>query len=262
MKKIIYVGLALATIAIGCKQETKSTSLVGVHKLDKQVVTDGKTETVRTTANGDVQYKIYTPEGYFYIGIAKDSSGGFGTGTYKQEGNTITESNTYNSGSLDTAWNVKLEITAAEKGYTQVIPDFMSGGAKYKITENYTTVSTTGTSALDGIWQQTKSMDVKDGKDTVVGTYNEYKVYNAGHFMWATKYNDTAAKKMVNMVGHGTFTLNNDALTEQLDMSSRAGITGKYAIKLKFNGADEYTQETADTVKKTVNFKTYKRIKK
>lgn len=262
MKKIIYVGLALATIAIGCKQETKSTSLVGVHKMDKQVITDGKTETVRTTANGDVQYKIYTSEGYFYIGIAKDSSGGFGTGTYKQEGNTITESNTYNSGSLDTAWNVKLEITAAEKGYTQVIPELMSGGAKYKITENYTTVSTSGTSALDGIWHQTKSMDVKDGKDTVVGTYNEYKVYNAGHFMWATKFTDTATKKVSNYVGHGTFTVNNDALTEQLDISNVRGAMGKYSIKLKFNGADEFTQETADTAKKTVNFKTYKRIKK
>jgi hypothetical protein len=230
--------------------------------LNVPVVTDGKTETVRTTANGDVQYKIYTPEGYFYIAFSKDSTTNFGVGSYVQVDKVVTESNIYNSISLDTASSVKLDITAAEKGYTQVIPEITVSGTKYKFTEDYTTVSSTGTSALDGIWHQTKSMDVKDGKDTVVGTYNEYKVYNAGHFMWATKYNDTAAKKMVNMVGHGTFTLNNDALTEQLDMSSRAGITGKYAIKLKFNGTDEYTQETADTVKKTVNFKTYKRIKK
>ena len=262
MKKIIYVGLALATIAIGCKQETKTTSLVGVHKLDKQVITDGKTETVKTAANGDVQYKIYTPEGYFYIGMTKDSTGGFGTGSYKQEGNIITESNIFNSGSLDTAWDAKLEITPAEKGYTQVIPELMSGGVKYKLTENYTTVSSTGTSALDGIWHQTKSLDVKNGKDSVVSTYNEYKVYNAGHFMWAAKYTDTATKKVSNLVGHGTFNLNNEALTEQLDLSNVKGAVGKYEIKIKFNGADEYTQEIADTAKKTVNFKTYKRIKK
>jgi hypothetical protein len=73
---------------------------------------------------------------------------------------------------------------------------------------------------------------------------------------------DTAAKKMTNLVGHGTFTLNNDALTEQLDFSSLKGAVGKYDIKVKFNGADEYTQETADTTNKTVGFKTYKRIKK
>lgn len=261
MKKIIYLSLAVAAVAVGCKQETKSTSLVGVHKLDKQVITDGKTETVRTTENGDVQYKIYTQEGYFYIGMSKDSSGGFGTGTYKQEGNTITESNTYNSGSLDTAWNAKLEITAAEKGYTQVIPELMAGGAKYKVTENYTTVASTGTSALDGIWHQTKTVLIK-GKDTTNQTYNEYKVYHAGHFMWATKYTDTATKKVSNLVGHGTFTVNNNDLTEQLDISNVKGAVGKYNIKLKFNGADEYTQETADTVAKTVNFKTYKRIKK
>ncbi len=262
MKKIIYVGLALATIAIGCKQETKTTSLVGAHKLDKQVITDGKTETVKTAANGDIQYKIYTPEGYFYIALSKDSSGGFGIGSYTQTGNVVTESNIYNSISLDTASSVKLDITAAEKGYTQVIPEITVSGTKYKFTEDYTTVSTTGTSALDGIWHQTKSIDVKNGKDTVVGTYNEYKVYNAGHFMWATKFTDTATKKVSNFAGHGTFTLNNDALTEQLDISNVKGAMGKYNIKLKFNGADEYTQETADTTAKTVNFKTYKRIKK
>ena len=262
MKKIIYVGLALATIAIGCKQETKTTSVVGVHKLDKQVITDGKTETAKTAADGSVQYKIYTPEGYFYIGVGKDSSVGFGTGSYIQTGNTITESNIYNSGSLDTAWEAKVEITAAEKGYTQSIPELKVGGVSYKITEDYTTVASTGTSALDGIWHQTKTILIS-GKDTTDQTYNEYKVYSAGHFMWATKYMaDTVTKKMTNMVGHGTFSLDKEALTEQLDFSSRQGITGKYDIKLKFNGADEYTQETADTVAKTVNFKTYKRIKK
>jgi hypothetical protein len=67
---------------------------------------------------------------------------------------------------------------------------------------------------------------------------------------------------MTTLVGHGTFTLNNDALTENLDLSNMPNITGKYDIKVKFNGADEYTQETADTVAKTVGFKTYKRIKK
>lgn len=262
MKKIIILSLAVAAVAVGCKQETKSTSLVGVHKLDKQVITDGKTENVRNAENGDVQYKIYTQEGYFYIGIAKDSSGGFGTGSYKQDGNTITESNTFNSGSLDTAWNVKLDITAAEKGFTQVIPEIMSGGTKYKLTENYTTVPATGTSALDGIWHQTKSLTVKNAKDSVVDTYNEYKVYNSGHFMWATKYNDTAAKKVTNLVGHGTFTLNDNSLKEDLDLSNIKGAVKKYDIKVTFNGADEYTQETADTVAKTVNFKTYKRIKK
>lgn len=262
MKKIIYVGLALATIAIGCKQETKTASVVGVHKLDKQVITDGKTETVKTAADGSVQYKIYTTEGYFYIGIGKDSSTGFGTGSYTQTGNTITESNIYNSGSLDTAWDAKVEITAAEKGYTQSIPELKVGGVSYKLTEDYTTVATTGTSALDGIWHQTKSIDVKNGKDTVDGTYNEYKVYSAGHFMWATKATDTTTKKTTNYVGHGTFTLNNDALTENLDLSNISGAIHKYDIKLKFNGADEYTQETADTTAKTVNFKTYKRIKK
>jgi len=258
----MYLSLAIAAVAVGCKQETKTTSLVGVHKLDKQVITDGKTENVKTSANGDVQFKIYTPEGYFYIALSKDSVANFGTGSYVLADKVVTESNIFNSISLDTASSVKLDITTAEKGYTQVIPEITVSGTKYKFTEDYTTVATSGASALDGIWHQTKSIDVKDGKDTVVGTYNEYKVYSAGHFMWATKVTDTTTKKEVKYVGHGTFALNNDALTEDLDLSNIPGANHKYAIKLKFNGADEYTQETADTAAKKVNFKTYKRIKK
>ena len=262
MKKMLFLGLCVASVVIGCKSETKTTSQAGVYTLDKQVITDGKTEFIKSTANGDVQYKIYTDAGYFYIGINKDSSVGFGTGSYTQVGNTITETNTYNSGSLDTAWDAKVEITNNEKGYTQMIPELKANGISYKLTEDYTKVQASGTSALDGIWHQTKNL-VVTGKDTADKTYNEYKVYHAGHFMWATRYmSDTAAKKMTNLVGHGTFTLNNDALIEQLDFSSLKGAVGKYDIKVKFNGADEYTQETADTTNKTVGFKTYKRIKK
>jgi hypothetical protein len=262
MKKTILFGFAFAAILTACNEPAKTVSQEGVYKLEKQVITDGKTELVKSSANGDVQYKVYTSEGYFYIGIGKDSSVGFGTGSYKQEGNTITETNIYNSGSHDTAWDAKLEITNNEKGFTQVIPSLMSGGVSYKDTEDYTKIEAAGTSALDGIWHQTKTIIVK-GTDTVENTYNEYKVYSAGHFMWATKYvSDTVTKKMTTLVGHGTFTLNNDALTENLDLSNMPNITGKYDIKVKFNGADEYTQETADTVAKTIGFKTYKRIKK
>ncbi len=262
MKKTLFLGFAIAAMAAGCNQAPKTASQEGVYKLDKQVITDGKTETVKTAEGGDIQYKIFTTEGYFYIGINKDSTAGFGTGAYKKDGNNITETNIYNSGSLDTAWDAKLEITQNDKGFTQVIPSLMYNGVSYKNTEDYTKVNTTGTSALDGIWHQTKTLVVK-GKDTSDQTYNEYKVYSGGHFMWATKYmSDSATKKMASLVGHGTFTLNNESLTENLDLSNRAGINGKYDIKIKFNGPDEYTQETVDTATKSVGFKTYKRIKK
>lgn len=261
MKKTILFGFAFAAILTACNEPAKTVSQEGVYKLEKQVLTDGKTEYIKSSANGDVQYKVFTSEGYFYIGIGKDSSVGFGTGSYKQEGNTITETNIYNSGSLDTAWDAKLEITNNEKGFTQVIPSLMAGGVSYKDTEDYTKIEAAGTSALDGIWEQTKTLMVS-GKDTSDQTYKEYKVYSAGHFMWATKATDTATKKVNNYVGHGTFTLNNEALTENLDLSNVTGAVRKYDIKIKFNGADEFTQETADTAAKLVGFKTYKRIKK
>jgi hypothetical protein len=69
MKKTLFLGFAIAAMAAGCNQAPKTASQEGVYKLDKQVITDGKTETVKTAEGGDIQYKIFTTEGYFYIGI-------------------------------------------------------------------------------------------------------------------------------------------------------------------------------------------------
>jgi hypothetical protein len=43
----------------------------------------------------------------------------FGLGSYKQEGANITETNIYNTGSLDTAADFKLTVAKTDKGYTQ-----------------------------------------------------------------------------------------------------------------------------------------------
>lgn len=265
MKKIVLMALSasvgLGLFSCGNKEESKSESQAGVYSMDKQTGSDGKTEVLNQASDGGFQIKIYTDQNYFYIAMAKDSVASFGVGSYTLAGSKIEEKNIYNAAGLDTAGTFNLEITKSDKGYTQVIPEIMIQGKKWKLTEEYSSLPTTGTSELDGVWKQSKNL-VVSGKDTTDQTYNEYKIYSGGHFMWATRYQvDTTKKEFKNVVGHGTFTLKDGGLTEQLEKSNLAGAVGKYDIKVVFNGKDEYTQETADTKNKTVGFKTYQRVK-
>jgi len=261
MKKIILLGFVASALVIGCNQAPKTDSQAGVYKMDKQVAKNDSSETTTLAADGNTQYKIYTPGEYFYIAIGKDSSVGFGVGSYTSKDGKIVETNIYNTGDRDSAESFNLDITKSEKGYTQVLNEIIVAGKKYKLTEDYTTVATTATAtALDGVWKQSKNLNVT-GTDTVDATYNEYKVYQTGHFMWAAHNKADTAAKYSTYVGHGTFTLDKDALTEDLDMSNVNGALRKYNIVVTFNGTDEFTQKTSDT-SKVVNFKTYKRVKK
>lgn len=262
MKKNALLGLALTVLIASCTQPTKNESIVGVYNMDKSVINNGTTETNYLASEGNTQFKVYTPNAYFFIAQGKDSSVGFGLGTYTYTDGKIVETNIFNTNTLDTAQNVSLDITKNDKGYMQAIPEMMVGGKKISLKEEYSTITANGNSALDGVWHQTKNL-VVNGKDTVDQTYNEYKVYQMGHFMWGARYlADTTKNTYEKLVGHGTFTLNNESLTENLDMSSRKSITGKYNIIVTFNGPDEYTQKTADTSTHIVGFKTYKRISK
>jgi hypothetical protein len=96
-----------------------------------------------------------------------------------------------------------------------------------------------------------------------VNTYNEYKVYQAGHFMWAARaVTDTTTNVMANHIGKGTFTLSNGTLIEDLTFSSNRTWVGKFNIPVTFNGPDEFTQTISDTVNKVTSIKTYKRVSK
>ncbi len=262
MKKNIFLGFALTALLASCSQTPKTESIVGVYSMDQAVVSDGTTETVNLASEGNTQFKLYTPEAYFFIYQGKDSSVGFGVGTYAFADGKIVETNIFNTNTLDTAQVANLDIVQSEKGYTQSIPEFMMNGKKWSLKETYTSIAASGTSALDGVWHQTKSINVT-GQDSVVNTYNEYKVYHAGHFMWAARALENATStNYTKQVGQGTFSLNNNDLTENLTFCSNKAWTGKYSIPVSFNGADEFTQTIVDTVNKVTSIKTYKRVSK
>ena len=263
MKKTTIVGFALAAIIAGCNQTEKPAAQNGAYSLDKGIWNDGTKETETLASDGNTQFKIYTDASYFYIAEAKDSSVSFGVGSYIQkDAKNIEEVNIFNSGSMDTASTAQLEITKTEKGYNQFIPEIMVRGAKWSGTEYYTKLEGGVASDLDGVWHQSKSLEIT-GTDTADRTYNEYKVYQAGHFMWAAMYKaDTTAQSFTKAIGKGSFTLNKDALTEDLTFSNNKAWVGKYNIPVSFNGPDEFTQTITDTVNKITSIKTYKRVSK
>lgn len=254
--------LPLIGLFAACTEAPKTASITGVYSMDQAVISDGTTETVSLAADGNTQFKIYTPEAYFFINQAKDSSVGFGVGTYTYSDGKIVETSIFNTVTLDTAQVANLDIVQSEKGYTQSIPEFMMNGKKWSLKETYTSLAASGTSVLDGVWHQSKSINVT-GQDSIVNTFNEYKVFHAGHFMWAIRAleNPTSTTYMKE-VGQGTFTLNNNDLTENLTFCSTKAWTGKYQIPVTFNGPDEFTQTIVDTVNKVTNIKTFKRVSK
>jgi len=263
MKLKMLTGLLVTATILSCSQSPKVDSMAGVYKMEKQLMNDGVKDYTFLASEGNTQFKIYTPESYFYIAIGKDSSVSFGTGSYTLNEGKIEENNVYNSGSLDSANTAILEISNKnEKGYSQYIDALEVRGTKYKLTEDYSSLEAKGTSPLDGVWHQIKNIEIK-GTDSTDRTYNEYKVFHGGHFMWAARVlQDTANNGFSNVIGHGSFTLADNALTENLEMSSMKGITGKYNIILSFNGTDEFTQKSADSTSKVVGYKTYKKISK
>ncbi|MDB5136949.1 MAG: hypothetical protein JWP37_3552 [Mucilaginibacter sp.] len=259
MKKILICAVLLSCTILGCKQ-TKKVSQAGVYRLEKQTVSGGKKDTtyVRT------QVKVYTDQYFMYSGIAPDSSVGFGVGSYKLgTGNKITEHNIYSSGSLDSAKDFNVLVTKTDKGYSQVIPDIaVVKGVKYKLIEDYTQLPSADTSILDGVWKLDKTFWVK-GKDTLKQNETQYKIFWGGHFMFIHRYPlDQAATKFKNGFGYGDFSLKNDTLNEEDEMSSHALLLHrKFAIKITFNGNDEYSQVINDSKTKEQTTEIYKRLK-
>ena len=258
MKRTIIYAALLIFVIFGCKHAETPIAQTGVYKLEKQMVSYGKKDTVYAR----VQVKVYTPDHFMYASLAPDSSVGFGVGSYTLDSaNKITEHNIYSSRVLDTPRSFNLQVSRTDSGYTQVIPDMATvNGIKYKMTEIYSKVKSTDTSALDGLWKMSETYLVT-GKDTVKQNTTQFKVFQAGHFMFVHRYPvDKAATQFKNGFGYGAFTLKNDTLSEEDEISNHTVLLNKtFAIKITFKGKDEYSQVITGLSGQSIEV--YKRLK-
>ncbi len=263
MKKILYALTAIVLLTTACSAPKTEDSQAGVYKMEKAVTNDGTKDTVENSPN---QFKIYTATHYVFAKLNGDSTVSFGVGSYKKEGNTITETNVYSGGGSDSAANFTLNITKTETGYVQDIAALVMNGVTYKLNETYSKVAAGATSELDGLWKQTARMSVT-GTDTTnidIAKYNavQYKAYQDGHFIWAQRVpTDSTMTKYTNAFGYGSYTYANGASSEAVITSNYAPIVGlTMKVKITFIGKDEYMQEIYDEASKTTSIEKYTRL--
>jgi hypothetical protein len=258
MKKTLFYAALLSCSIFGCKKKEES-SQAGVYKLDKQMVTGG----ARDSVYGRTQIKIYTDRYFMYAGMAPDSSVGFGIGSYSiDKSNNITERNIYSSALLDSPRTYKLKIIKKDSAYSQVIPALaIIKGIKYDLKEDYVKLPSGDTSMLDGLWKMEKNYMVK-GKDTTMEKTTQYKIFWGGHFIFIHRYPVDAAKtKFKNGFGAGEFSFRNDTLREEDQMTNHPVLLNqKFAIKISFNGNDEYKQVINNSKTNEQSVEVYRRI--
>jgi hypothetical protein len=261
MKQVLAI---LFLAAIGCNNapEKEALAMSGAYSMLSQSVKGEKVDTSYTSLK---QLKIYTDDQMMYANVnPADSVSSFGVGSYSSSMDTITETVLYNasdSSSSDSAQSYHLTIQKTEKGYSQVIPEIGMGAQKIKLTEEYETVGTKTTSPLDGLWKMTKGYNVK-GTDTSKSDGIQYKIYNAGHFMFGNTWTDST-KKLHTGIGFGTFTMDGTTkVKESVTASTYYQIRGQsFDIEIEMTGTDEFKQTlTSKDGSKIIEY--YQRVKK
>lgn len=262
MRKIIPSVLLLSLVACNNTTPKESLAMPGAYSMLSQAI---KGSNVDTTYTALQQLKIYTADYFMYANVnPADSVSAFGIGTYSSDTGVVTEHAIFagaDSTSSASPATFTLEVSKKDSGYQQVIPDIESQGQKFRLTEDYKTISSTATSPLDGVWKQTKYYYIK-GKDTTLEEVVQYKTYYAGHFIWGNSYVDSA-KKTHTGIGYGTFTMDGTSKVKETIMASTysqiKGMT--FDIDISTNGADAFSQTitNADSTK-TVEY--YERLKK
>ncbi|MBS1529449.1 MAG: hypothetical protein JSU01_04005 [Bacteroidetes bacterium] len=259
MRKLLMFTAFIAFILCGCGKAKKGPSQTGVFKLDKLTVSSRGKDSVYART----QMKIYTDKYFAYASLAPDSSVGFGVGSYKADtGKSITETSIYSSLALDSPKTFHLAVSRKDSTFTQVIPMTAGNGVKYSLTEVYTQLPTTDTSKMDGVWKLDQAYYVK-GKDTTKSNEVQYKAFWGGHFMFVHRYPvDNTGTKFKNGFGYGDFSLKNDTLSENEQLTSHSTLMGRsFAIRITFNGPDEYSQVITDKGTGEQSVEVYRRLK-
>ncbi|MBS1504092.1 MAG: hypothetical protein JST32_18635, partial [Bacteroidetes bacterium] len=125
----------------------------------------------------------------------------------------------------------------------------------------YVKIAAAGTSKIDGLWKLDSAYSVKNNIITDQLEV-QYKIFWLGHFMFVHRYPlDDTKTRFKNGFGYGTFSLKNDTLNEEEDITSHAILLNhQFAIKIDFRGNDEYKQVITDPKTGELSVEVYKRM--
>ena len=261
MKRVLAV--ALLTI-IGCNSPEKkgNESMAGVYKMTYQRLKGDKTD---TTYRSRQQLKIFSDDFMMYAHITPpDSSGSFGIGSYDYIKDTVSEYIVYRASDSTSSLNpgtFKLFIKRTDNGYIQIIPNIMSEGTMYELTQEYEAVGNTSKSSLDGSWKKIKRLEI-NGTDTIVHTGDvQFKTYYGGYVIWGDNYTYTLNKNHT-AIGFGKFEMTGNKVKEMMMESTYSNVRGHdFDIDIEILGADDFKQTITNADgSKSVEF--YQRLKK
>jgi hypothetical protein len=223
--------------------EQGAISMQGAYAMYNQVMNDGTKDSVM----GIEQLKIFTDRHMMYAHKnSGDSFATYGIGTYKVQNGKVVEHVFYTSGGGAGNDTFELDINLVNDGFTQIINFPGEQGRNFKLTEDYKSVGKNVASPLDGAWKQTRAVYTsKEGSITSNNNPTQFKVFQSGHFMWASTAQDSATKKPLSYFGYGTFGMTDDNKVKEENTNSTfaAALVGTpVTLDVKFTGKDVFQQ--------------------
>jgi hypothetical protein len=250
MKNIIF--LLVISFFIACQNgntdnenNTKDSAdfdIKGAYSMTKQIGNDGTKDTLLKKE----QLKIYSDKYMMYASPrATDSFGEYGIGAYVQQGNRAKEYIFYTSSAGEVRDTALLELTKLPNGYKQVIK-YVDSNSTFILTEEYDKVGKEPETKLDGAWRQVKDIFVdKKGDTTRNTTKTQFKIYEAGYFIWANPNKDPASNNFYSAYGYGTYKMTGPNKSQETNINSTfyTQLVGKPVdIDVEFDGDDKYKQ--------------------
>ncbi len=223
--------------------DTESTKMPGSYNMVYQKIKGDITDTTFFTLE---QLKIFTNNYMMYANvILPDSTSAFGIGTYTFNNDTLIENVFYSSSdtsSSDEPRSYTLAIEKTERGFRQIIGNFMNGDEKVTLTEEYTKNETAPTTPLDGTWKLIKKYTIT-GEDTASLDDIQYKVYFQGYCIWGNTYRDASNQKHTG-IGFGKFVMEGDnKVKESMKASTFSGVREhEFELDIEMDGRDKYKQ--------------------
>ena len=217
--------------------------MVGAYSMTTQVMNDGKNDSVLDRK----QMKIYTADNFMMYASPNitDSFANFGIGKYEVKDGMVYEHIFYSSANGSRKDTFTLAVEKRPGGYKQVIENIPISGNNYKLTEEYDKTGSGNLTPLDGAWKQTKNIFVsKEGDSTINDKPSEYKIFQAGYFIWAITIKDSANNR-TSVFGYGPYEMvgNNksrETIVNATFVSSSVGRT--YEVDIEFPTPDSYKQ--------------------
>jgi len=249
-----YIVLLLAIcIAMACQDGSGGSngnssnndsdlSIRGAYSMTKQIGNDGSGDTILKKE----QLKIYSDKFMMYAAPrATDSFGEYGIAIYRQNRDTVMEYIFYTSSEGEVRDTALLEVSKLPTGYRQIIR-YRDTAGTFVLTEDYDKVGKEPPSPLDGAWSQVRDIYIDGKGDTTRNIKKtQFKIYEAGYFIWANPNKDPSSNNFYSAYGYGTFKMVNNRKSQETNINSTfySQLVGRPVdIDIEMTGKDMYKQ--------------------